>query len=56
MTDPSVILDKLVEYSSSKGRVCPIPVMWDQLWGMLKTTVERETAGYSLFLAYWRLV
>lgn len=49
-------LNKLIKYTTSKGRVCPMPQQWTKLWEMLPNK-ERVGAGWQpslpLILAAW---
>ena len=49
-------LNSLIAYGSENGRVCPLPVPWNELWEMLP---ERRREGFGwqpplpLILAAW---
>jgi hypothetical protein len=50
------MLNDLLSYCTSNGRVCPLPRKWDRLWKMLPNT-RRVGAGWEpslpLILAAW---
>jgi len=49
-------IGNLIEYCNEKGRICPMPVYWNELFGMLK---NKKRVGSSwepplpLILAAW---
>jgi hypothetical protein len=46
-------LEDLEKFCLSEGRVCPMPVFWERLWGIIKRAdVDREVP-VPLILAAW---
>lgn len=42
-------LEELLNYCNTHERICPQPIMWHQLWQLLKDRArERRTTGYDL--------
>ena len=50
-------LKPLVEYVQSEGRVCPMPIYWNELWQMLPDKRQKENGKWEpslpLILAAW---
>ena len=49
-------LQSLLEYCNSKGRICPQPQKWDQLWKMLPDKKQIGSEWYPplpLMLGAW---
>ena len=54
------VQDKLIEllhYVQSDGRVCPMPIFWNELWTMLPGRKQKSSGGWNppvpLILAAW---
>jgi len=51
-------LKALKKYIQSEGRVCPMPIFWDDLWKILPDRKQGENGGWNpslpLILAAWR--
>lgn len=42
-------LKELLSYCTAQGRICPQPIIWHQLWQLLKgRSRERRTTGYEI--------
>lgn len=50
-------LKSLIEYAQSEGRVCPMPILWTELWKTLPDLRQKDTGGWEppppLILAAW---
>ena len=50
-------LKLLIEYVRSEGRVCPMPTIWKDLYGILPDCKQKENGGWEpplpLILAAW---
>jgi len=50
------VVDDIMEYCRSNGRICPMPQEWNKLWKMLPDRV-RDGAGWKpsmpLILGSW---
>jgi hypothetical protein len=50
-------LNALLEYAKSEGRVCPMPIFWNELWTMLPGKTQKPSGGWEpplpLILAAW---
>ena len=50
-------LKALLEYVQSKGRVCPMPTFWNDMYGMLPDCKQKSNGGWEpplpLILAAW---
>jgi len=50
-------LNSLIEYVQSNGRVCPMPILWNELWKMLPDAKKKASGGWDpplpLILAAW---
>jgi len=47
----------LIDYVQSDGRVCPMPILWNNLWKMLPNRKQKGNGGWNpplpLILAAW---
>jgi hypothetical protein len=50
-------LNALLEYVKSDGRICPMPIYWQELWDMLPDRKQKSSGGWEpsvpLILAAW---
>lgn len=54
---PEDILNALLQYAREKNRVCPLPIVWNDLWKLLPNRKKKEK-GWNppppLILAAWQ--
>ena len=51
-------LKQLIDYCQKNGRVCPMPMKWNELWEMLPEKKEKDSGGWDpplpLILGAWQ--
>lgn len=57
MSEPTETFESLWKYCTSKNKLCPVPMRWNDLFGMLKNIKQNASGGWKpslpLILAAW---